>query len=75
MIMVRNADDDFKALLMADAMEAAGGTVICVTYMGERTYDGALAPHPYFSVWARVTSEKHIEIIDNVINCALEGKR
>ena len=74
MIMVRNADDDFKALLTADAMEATGATVFSITYMGERTYDGALAPHPYFSVWARVKSDEHIVLVDTVIDATLEAK-
>ena len=75
MIMVRNADNDFTALLTADAMEATGATVFSITYMGERTYDGALTPHPYFSVWARVKSDEHIALVDKAIDSALEGKR
>ena len=75
MIMVRNADDDFIALLTADAMERAGATVISITYMGERTYGGALAPHPYFSVWARVRSEAHIASVDTMIDATLEAER
>ena len=66
-IMVRNADDDFRALNMANAMEGAGATVFAITYMGERTHDGALSPYPYFSVWSKVDRDEQIAAVDIAI--------
>jgi len=66
-IMVRNAEDDFRAMNMANAMEGVGATVFAITYMGERTFDGALMPHPYFSVWAKVDRDEQIAAVDIAI--------
>ena len=73
--MVRSAEDDFNALRMIDAMEAAGAIVVALTANGTATYDGALAPHNRFQVWARVQNDDHIDRIDEAIETALDDEK
>lgn len=66
-VMMRSAEDDFAALKTADAMEAAGATVITLTPNGQAQYPTALAPHVRYIVWARVRDDAHIAAVDKAI--------
>lgn len=72
-IMMRNAEDDFTALKIAEAMEKAGATVITLTPHGEAQYPAALAPHVRYIVWARVRDDAHIREIDQAIDAEYSG--
>lgn len=66
-MMVRSAEDDFAALTMMNAMESEGATVFAITPDGLGQYDGALAPHQRFKVWAKVEKDADINAVDEAI--------
>ncbi len=70
-MMVRSARDQFEALKTAEAMEAAGGAVISVTYDGEHKQHGAMIPCSKFCVFARIPDEIDINLVDQYIDHAL----
>ena len=73
-IMVRNAHSDFYAMMIAKAMESAGGSVFSITYNGQHTGYGASLPHSEFIVWAKVKDDEHIGLIDQAIEKALDRR-
>jgi hypothetical protein len=66
-IMFRSAEDDYCAMITANAMESAGAGVFAITPHGTSTHDGALAPHQRFQVWAKVESDDKIAAVDAAI--------
>lgn len=74
-LMKRNAEDDFYALLMCDAMERAGATVVAITPNGTDKYSGAIDPHVRFIVWARVRDDAHIKAVDREIDSEFEKRQ
>lgn len=71
-IMNRRAEDDFIAMLTAQAVEDEGGQVISIAYNGSDTYQSAIAPHSKFVVFARAQDEEQINRIDKAIAKHLE---
>ena len=67
-IIMRNAETDFEAMKIADAMLSCGADVFSVTFDGQRTHHGAMAPHSRFIVWAKVENREHITRIDEAID-------
>lgn len=70
-IMMRNADNDFDAFRIAEAMEEAGADVFSIAYNGQHQPYGALAPSSKFIVFAKVKDDEHIRKIDKAIETAL----
>ncbi len=78
-IMLRHANDDFFALLTADAMTEGGGEVFSITN------NGPARPHAFsqfredherpqkFIVWARVRDAAHMSEIDALIEKKLNA--
>ncbi len=73
-IMVRNAHNDFDALLMAEAMESVGSSVFSITYNGQRISLGETFLHSEFLVWAKVKDDRHIRLIEKAIDRALKRR-
>lgn len=71
-IIMRLANDHFIALQIANGMEEAGANVFNVTSNGQATYDGALAPHTRYVVWAKVKNDKMADLVDEAIDKALD---
>ena len=57
-VMQRRATDDFYALLVANAMEAAGASVFDLTRL----------PNGSFIGWAKVQSDEQIDEVDDAID-------
>jgi hypothetical protein len=70
--MTRNAEDDYDALLMINAMESVGATVVTLTPRGLATTPGALAQHVQLTVWARVPTLAFIKLADDAIEAAFD---
>ncbi len=71
--MMRNANDDFEAFLIAQAMESVGADVFSITFNGQHQRDGALVPSSRFVVFAKVRDKAHIEKADDAIDKALDS--
>jgi hypothetical protein len=71
-IMLRHAEDDFAALLIANAMENVGAEVFSVVSNG--TYKpigfGSSVEKVQFIVWAKVKDDEHIARVDTAIELA-----
>lgn len=52
-VICRHAEDDFRALLIAQGMENAGALVFSIANNGSDQYPTALIPHTRFIVWAK----------------------
>lgn len=72
-MLMRSAEDDFDALLTAEAMESVGADVFSITFNREATHHGAQIPHSRFIVWAKVESDDMIERADDAITSAIDG--
>lgn len=72
-LMVRHADNDFFAILTANAMEDAGAVVISIAYNGQHKPFGAMEPSSRFVVFARIRDNGHIDAIDTAISAALDN--
>lgn len=71
-IVCRQADNDFDAFRIAQAMESAGANVFSITYNGSHQPAGALAPSSRMVVWAKVTDDAMIVAIDKAIDKEFE---
>lgn len=72
-IMQRWAEDDFKAMLIAQGMENAGADVFSISFRGSDTYEGASLPHSQYIVWAKVTNDEMIDVVDQEIDKQLDS--
>ena len=73
-IIYRDAEDDFKAFLTAQAIENSGATVFSITPNGEGTYPFCSAPHRRFIVWAKYQEPFDVDAMDELITKAYEEK-
>lgn len=82
-IMLRHAEDDFSALLVARGMAKAGAEVFSITNNGPAWPQGmglVVAVEDYirrqkFIVWARVRDEAHITECDEAISKCLNEQK
>lgn len=72
-IMVRHAESDFDVLKISNAMESVGAVVFAITNDGTSTYQGALAPHNRFQVWAKITSDDMCDVVDAAVEKEYES--
>ena len=73
-IIVRHADTDTDAFLIAQSMESVGASVFSVTYNGMRSPLDRLAPGSRFLVWAKYDEPLTPDAIDAAISKALYGE-
>ena len=66
-IICRHAEDDFYALVIAQAMENAGCTVISIAHDGMHQRQGAMIPCSKFIVFANYGASTTPDEIDDVI--------
>jgi hypothetical protein len=71
-IMMRNANNDFEAFLIAQAMESVGADVFSIAFNGQHQPFGALAPSSRFAVFAKIRDDALIAKTDEAIDKALE---
>lgn len=81
-IMLRHAEDDFSALLIASGMTAAGAEVFSITNNGPAQPNAMFAPHvtdhirpQKFIVWARVLDAAHMDECDKAISERLNKQK
>ena len=70
-IIVRHADTDTDAFLIAQSMESVGASVFSVTYNGVRSPLGGVEPSSRFLVWAKYDEPLTTDAIDDSISKAL----
>lgn len=66
-ILLRHAENDFEALLIANAMEKAGAKIFNITSNGERKSLFAAEPHTRFIVWAKCDERFSTSEMDRII--------
>lgn len=79
--MLRHADDDFTALLVASGMSKAGADVFSITNNGPAQPNAFVAPNmtdhirpQKFIVWAKVRDDDHIAQCDKAIEECLNSQ-
>lgn len=72
MIMQRHANNDFDALIIADAMESVGANVFSITNNGMRKNALTSTEYSTFIVWAKTQGEDMIKLADEAIDRAFE---
>jgi hypothetical protein len=71
-VMVRQARDEFEAMLTAQAMLEGEAEVISIASNGQHLQQGAIQPCTRFVVFAKVTNDTHIDRVDRLIAKALD---
>ena len=66
-ILLRHAEDDFRALIIAQGMERAGAEVFSVSYNGQSEPNIMGFTHGRFIVWGRYEDPVTCDLIDSAI--------
>ena len=73
--MVRAVEDDFRALLMCNAMEAVGGRPFSVVYVPAHTTETGLPMWARWHVFGQVPNEDAILAVDEAFDLGSSSRR